>query len=286
MEQMGFECQIKECGLYPSTWLWVLGLTLLLSSRLLCTPEVIEKFDYVFAENGTVQYKHGRLLSKQVSAPQGLSLQHFSIVAQPVWCLCPGRGRALCPLPSEPCVPCPDHPEPPGGGAAAGLDQLLPPLHGPAQTAQETVRPLPACIQPPHPTIPGRREDGAGLSDVTCNYWGPNLSVCGFLSRVKSKEAVVPDGAGFEFRAILSLTPCPPSYPCYHQWNLHRVPEWHAEHLAHRPELYPGGANRVLRTGQGAANCATLGSRTSVTQPLWAFAFSSVRWISWGGGWF
>ncbi|XP_032272718.1 phosphomannomutase 1 isoform X3 [Phoca vitulina] len=28
-------------------------------------PEVIEKFDYVFAENGTVQYKHGRLLSKQ-----------------------------------------------------------------------------------------------------------------------------------------------------------------------------------------------------------------------------
>ncbi|GAB1299636.1 Phosphomannomutase 1 [Apodemus speciosus] len=28
-------------------------------------PQVIEKFDYVFAENGTVQYKHGRLLSKQ-----------------------------------------------------------------------------------------------------------------------------------------------------------------------------------------------------------------------------
>uniref|UniRef100_A0A9L0I9B4 Phosphomannomutase n=1 Tax=Equus asinus TaxID=9793 RepID=A0A9L0I9B4_EQUAS len=27
--------------------------------------EVIENFDYVFAENGTVQYKHGRLLSKQ-----------------------------------------------------------------------------------------------------------------------------------------------------------------------------------------------------------------------------
>lgn len=37
----------------------------------LCVPEVIEKFDYVFAENGTVQYKHGRLLSKQVSAPPG-----------------------------------------------------------------------------------------------------------------------------------------------------------------------------------------------------------------------
>lgn len=32
---------------------------------LLHGPEVIENFDYVFAENGTVQYKHGRLLSKQ-----------------------------------------------------------------------------------------------------------------------------------------------------------------------------------------------------------------------------
>ena len=32
--------------------------------------QVIEKFDYVFAENGTVQYKHGRLLSKQVSVPR------------------------------------------------------------------------------------------------------------------------------------------------------------------------------------------------------------------------
>ncbi|KAJ8791748.1 hypothetical protein J1605_020470 [Eschrichtius robustus] len=31
--------------------------------------EVIEKFDYVFAENGTVQYKHGRLLSKQWNSP-------------------------------------------------------------------------------------------------------------------------------------------------------------------------------------------------------------------------
>lgn len=29
---------------------------------------VIHKFDYVFAENGTVQYKDGKLLSKHVSA--------------------------------------------------------------------------------------------------------------------------------------------------------------------------------------------------------------------------
>lgn len=31
-----------------------------------CLP-VIHKFDYVFAENGTVQYKDGRLVSKHVS---------------------------------------------------------------------------------------------------------------------------------------------------------------------------------------------------------------------------
>ncbi|KAG3290850.1 phosphomannomutase 1 isoform X2 [Ictidomys tridecemlineatus] len=35
------------------------------------------------------------------------------------------------------CVPCPDHPEPPGRRTPTGLDQLLPQLHGPAQTAQE-----------------------------------------------------------------------------------------------------------------------------------------------------
>lgn len=35
----------------------------------------------MFAENGTVQYKHGRLLSKQVSVPQGLrTLFHSGIV--------------------------------------------------------------------------------------------------------------------------------------------------------------------------------------------------------------
>lgn len=47
-------------------------------------PQVIEKFDYVFAENGTVQYKHGRLLSKQVSVPkacpQGTPLFHTEVL--------------------------------------------------------------------------------------------------------------------------------------------------------------------------------------------------------------
>lgn len=203
MEQMGFEWQTKECGLYPRTWLWVFSHSL--SSWLLCTPEVIEKFDYVFAENGTVQYKHGRLLSKQVSTPQGLNLGPFLVVAHPMGAFVLGWGRALCPPHSEPHVPCPDHPEPLGGGAAAGLDQLLPPLHGSAQTAQEAVRPLPA-LHPASPAPPppqARGRTGAGLSDGTCRCQGPNLLVCGFLSRVRSKEAVVPEGAGFEFRAIL-----------------------------------------------------------------------------------
>lgn len=41
-------------------------------SRWLTSPlfslAVIHKFDYVFAENGTVQYKDGKLLSKHVCA--------------------------------------------------------------------------------------------------------------------------------------------------------------------------------------------------------------------------
>ena len=75
------------------------------------------------------------------------ALGPFSTVEQSLGGFCPGRGgAALCPPHSEPCVPCPDHPEPPGGGTPAGLDQLLPPLHGPAQTAQEAVRSHPACV--------------------------------------------------------------------------------------------------------------------------------------------
>lgn len=33
---------------------------------------VIDKFDYVFAENGTVQYKNGQLVSKQVGPAMAL----------------------------------------------------------------------------------------------------------------------------------------------------------------------------------------------------------------------
>lgn len=132
MGQGCFECQTKECGFHLSPWLWVSGLTLSLSPWPLRGPEVIEKFDYVFAENGTVQYKHGRLLSKQVSPPASPpgSWDTFPQWNSP-WVPSIMGGGAPCPPPSEPCVPCPDHPEPPGGRAPAGLDQLLPPLHGP-----------------------------------------------------------------------------------------------------------------------------------------------------------
>lgn len=73
MESVGSDCQ-TNVGFIPfscllasnGTWSHVFFLSWLLHG-----PEVIEKFDYVFAENGTVQYKHGRLLSKQVRAPQG-----------------------------------------------------------------------------------------------------------------------------------------------------------------------------------------------------------------------
>uniref|UniRef100_A0A8C2TD81 Phosphomannomutase n=1 Tax=Coturnix japonica TaxID=93934 RepID=A0A8C2TD81_COTJA len=132
--------------------------------------EVVDKFDYVFAENGTVQYKNGRLVAKQVG-------QH-RVRAAPA-CPIPGRvdgalgsliwwvtttaqgrtGWALSSPPTQPycdCVrtaalwsphcfllnPSPPvgHSGPPGRGAAAGPHQLLPQLHGAAEAAQETVK--------------------------------------------------------------------------------------------------------------------------------------------------
>lgn len=38
-----------------------------ISPPVISSLSVIHKFDYVFAENGTVQYKDGKLVSKQVS---------------------------------------------------------------------------------------------------------------------------------------------------------------------------------------------------------------------------
>lgn len=103
MEQGCFECQTKECGFHFSPWLWVSRLTLYLSLWPLRGPEVIEKFDYVFAENGTVQYKHGRLLSKQVSAlPLPRVLGHFSTVEQSLGAFCPGREGRCAHQPQSP----------------------------------------------------------------------------------------------------------------------------------------------------------------------------------------
>ncbi|KAK2121064.1 Phosphomannomutase 1 [Saguinus oedipus] len=64
---MAFECETKGVS-FLSLYLPVASQTwshTLSFSGPLCGTKVIEKFDYVFAENGTVQYKHGRLLSKQ-----------------------------------------------------------------------------------------------------------------------------------------------------------------------------------------------------------------------------
>lgn len=53
-----------------------------LPKNILCaspTPfhTVIDKFDYVFAENGTVQYKNGQLVSKQVGLASSCSATKF-----------------------------------------------------------------------------------------------------------------------------------------------------------------------------------------------------------------
>ena len=146
------------------------------------------------------------------------------------------------------------------------------------------MRPLPAL----HPAFPLRPRPEGGQGWVSPmgparsrapTYWCVNSCLLGGPRRPWSRMGLDLNSGPFSF----SLAPCPPSYPRYHQWNLHRVPEWHAEHLTHRPELYPGGANRVLRTRQGATNRVTLGCRASVTRPLWTFVFPSVKWISSGG---
>ena len=115
--------------------------------------------------------------SRSVPCPSPCVLGHFSTVEQSLGAFCPGRGGAPCPLPSEPCVPCPDHPEPPGGRASAGPDQLLPPLHGPAQTAQEAVRPRASWA----PSQNG--SGGPGLSQT-----GSDLPRGGCVSPVKSRQ--------------------------------------------------------------------------------------------------
>ncbi|CAB1341882.1 unnamed protein product [Coregonus sp. 'balchen'] len=43
--------------------------------------EVIQKFDYVFAENGTVQYKDGKLLSKQVGVTEREKIREKFVAA-------------------------------------------------------------------------------------------------------------------------------------------------------------------------------------------------------------
>lgn len=104
---------------------------------------VIDKFDYVFAENGTVQYKNGQLVSKQVSPTP------FAAMALLPY---PGRWAASSPqllsllggLHGKSSIftslsLSSGHSGPLGGGAAAGSDQLLSQLHGTAEAAQETV---------------------------------------------------------------------------------------------------------------------------------------------------
>lgn len=123
------------------------------------SPTVIDKFDYVFAENGTVQYKNGQLVAKQVGPAPLQPCCSFPMPYVP-W------GACLAPLFSPPQMPdrkvsrfqfmylggllgrssiflAPSppsgHPGPLGRRTAAGSDQLLSQLHGTAEAAQETV---------------------------------------------------------------------------------------------------------------------------------------------------
>lgn len=119
-------------------------------------PSVIDKFDYVFAENGTVQYKNGQLVSKQVSpAPLAATalLPCALLLGRRADCSpqMPGLNGPLLQimflggLPGKssifltPLSPPLGHSGPLGRRAAAGPHQLLSQLHGTAEAAQETV---------------------------------------------------------------------------------------------------------------------------------------------------
>lgn len=55
---------LSSCVICDLGWTWVSAPVI---KWLMCSLAVIHKFDYVFAENGTVQYKDGKLVSKHVS---------------------------------------------------------------------------------------------------------------------------------------------------------------------------------------------------------------------------
>ena len=156
----------------------------LLRFPLLFSPlSVIDKFDYVFAENGTVQYKNGQLVSKQVGpAPLAATALLPRPRAAPVpcalWGAAPGPGQMGSRFSSPqmpdlnvpllqvmfsgglhrrssffltPPFPPAGHSGPLRGRAAAGSNQLLSQLHGAAEAAQETVM-AQACANGSHIT--------------------------------------------------------------------------------------------------------------------------------------
>lgn len=96
---------------------------------------MIHKFDYVFAENGTVQYKDGKFVSKHVSK----HILHQVMHANSQEVIYVALNPPMCSLGWIAVIPS-GHSEPNRGGAAAGSDQFLPQLHGADQTTQEKVR--------------------------------------------------------------------------------------------------------------------------------------------------
>lgn len=76
-------------------------------------PSVIDKFDYVFAENGTVQYKNGQLVSKQVGpaplAAMALLPCALRAVRSRVWPWADGQPLLFSPNARSECPPPPGH---------------------------------------------------------------------------------------------------------------------------------------------------------------------------------
>lgn len=183
---------------------------------------MIHKFDYVFAENGTVQYKDGSLVSKHVSehmSPQvpcaGSSDPHA--VMRVTDCCDPIRpsrtrsGRSCCRTWST--------------SASATWGWLN--------------------YQRKGETLP----DGLQLSTADAQLWAAlakplNVQHCLVCSW---KLCPVVRICITTHRLLIN----PGFWWIYRQGDLHWVQEWHAQHFSHWSELHKGGTDGVLWNRQG-----------------------------------
>lgn len=182
---------------------------------------VIHKFDYVFAENGTVQYKDGRLVSKHVS-------EHVT----------PGSVcRFLRPTRGMMVMDCCDPIRPSRTRSGRSCCRTW------STSASATWGWL--NYQRKGETLP----DGLQLSTANAQLWAAlakplnvqRCLVCFFKTLSCCQDLY------HKHRLLIN----PGFYWIYLQGDLHWVQERHAQHFSHWSELHKGGTDGVLWNRQG-----------------------------------